>query len=359
MTVKNDWERIHVGAGEGYDVVVGDGLLENCGGIAAGILKPCRMALITDSVVEGLYLETAAGSLAGAGFEVSPFVFPAGEKSKNMATLSAILEFLAGERFTRTDGLAALGGGVAGDLAGFAAGCYLRGLPYLQLPTTLLAAVDSSVGGKTAVNLEAGKNLAGLFLQPRAVICDTGCLGTLPPHIFAGGAAEAIKTAFLSGEALFSLFERGDLTRNLQEIIVRCVAFKGGIVEADEFEAGPRRLLNLGHTVGHAIEKCSGYETAHGPAVAAGMAVMARAAVRLGRCSAATAARLERVLLENDLPADTPFSAAELAEAALGDKKRAGDGITLVLPREIGDCILWRIPVAELQGVIAAGLGAG
>lgn len=356
MAVKNDWDRVHISAGEGYDVVIGAGLLENCGHIAAAAVKPCRMALITDSVVEGLYLESAAKSFSGAGFQVSPFSFGAGEKSKNLGTLSRILEFLARERFTRTDCLAALGGGVVGDMAGFAAGCYLRGIRYLQLPTTLLAAVDSSVGGKTAVNLEAGKNLAGLFLQPRAVICDTGCLGTLPPPLLAGGAAEAIKTALLSGERLFSLIERGGLAGNLQEIIAGCVAFKGSIVEADELEAGPRRLLNLGHTVGHAIEKCSGYKIDHGRAVAAGMAIMARAAVKLGRCSAAAAARIERVLLKNDLPVSTSFSAAHLAEAALGDKKRSGGEITLVLPQEIGKCLFWRIDVTELQGIIAAGL---
>ncbi len=356
--MKNDWDRIHVSAGGGYDVIVGAGLLENCGDIAAAAVEPCRIAVITDSVVEGLYLENAAKSFSGAGFQVSSFSFPAGESSKNMGTLSRILEFLAGERFTRTDCLAALGGGVAGDIAGFAAGCYLRGIRYLQLPTTLLAAVDSSVGGKTAVNLEAGKNLAGLFVQPRAVICDTGCLASLPPHVLADGAAEAIKTGILSGEELFSIFESGGIKERLSEIIARCVAYKGRVVEADEFESGARRILNLGHTVGHAIEKCSGYAIAHGRAVAAGTAIIARASAKLGRCSEATAARIERALLKNDLPVSTSFSAAGLAEAALGDKKRSGGEITLVLPGEIGACFLWRIPVAGLREVISAGLEA-
>ncbi len=273
-----------------------------------------------------------------------------------MGTLEAILEFLAAERFTRTDCIAALGGGVAGDLAGFAAGCYLRGIRYLQLPTTLLAAVDSSVGGKTAVNLKAGKNLAGLFLQPAAVICDTDCLASLPPAVFAGGMAEAIKTGILAGEALFSLLEEEGAGERLPDIIARCVAYKGRVVEADEREAGPRRILNLGHTVGHAIEKCSDFTLPHGHAVAAGMAVMARASLRLGYCRPACVARIESVLLKHDLPVTAPFTAAELAEAAQGDKKRAGGRITLVIPRDVGDCTLREIPLPELEGVISAGL---
>ena len=350
--------RIQINTGNGYDVTVGRGLLESCGTAIGRTVGPCRIAVITDSVVEKLYLDPAARSLAAAGFEVSVFSFPAGEKSKNIETLTDILEFLAKERFTRSDCIAALGGGVTGDLAGFAAGCYLRGIRYLQLPTTLLAAVDSSVGGKTAVNLKAGKNLAGLFLQPKAVICDTGCLASLPPDVLADGAAEAIKTAILSGETLFSLFESGSIAGKLPDIIAGCVAFKGRVVEADEFEAGPRRVLNLGHTVGHAIEKCSGYRITHGHAVAAGTAIIARAAVRLGCCRAASAARIESALLKNNLPVTTSYSAAELAEAALGDKKRAGGEITLVLPHEIGNCALQKMPVTELHCVIAAGLEA-
>lgn len=348
--------RVQIGAGGGYEVNIGSGLLRDCGGILGRTIGRCRIAVITDTAVERLYLGTVAESLTAAGFAVAAFSFPPGERSKSIGTLAGILEFLAGERFTRGDCLAALGGGVAGDLAGFAAGCYLRGLRYLQLPTTLLAAVDSSVGGKSAVNLKAGKNLAGLFLQPQAVLCDTDCLDTLPPAHLAGGAAEAIKTAVLSGEPLFSLLEGGMNRDRLPEIIAACVAYKGRVVEGDEFETGPRRVLNLGHTVGHAIEKCSGYRIGHGHAVAAGLAVITRAAVKLGWCRPGVAARVEGALLRNALPVSTPFSAAELAEAALSDKKRSGGGITLVLPREIGDCILREIALAELAPIIAAGL---
>ena len=225
------------------------------------------------------------------GFRVCTFSFPAGEGSKNIGTLSAILEFLAEEGLTRSDCLAALGGGVVGDLAGFAAGCYLRGIRYLQLPTTLLAAVDSSVGGKTAVNLRGGKNMAGLFLQPAAVLCDTGCLATLPPPVLADGLAEAIKTGILSGEELFSLLE-GDAAGRLSEIIALSVRFRA-ISSSRRVRGRPAPILNLGHTVGHAIEKCSGYRITHGRAVAADCRHRP-AAVKLGCCSAGTAARIEK-----------------------------------------------------------------
>ena len=339
-----------------YSVQIGPGLLGRCGSLLQDMLAPCRMAVITDDTVAPLYLDRVVRSLTDAGFAVVSYVFPAGEAHKNMDTLSAILEFLAREHLTRTDCVAALGGGVVGDMAGFAAAVYLRGIRYVQLPTTLLAAVDSSVGGKTAIDLAAGKNLAGAFLQPAAVLCDTECLATLPRDIFADGAAEAIKTGVLSDESLFALFEDGTLTAAPAEVIARCVAYKAGVVERDETEQGERKLLNLGHTVGHAIEKCSGYTIPHGHAVAAGLAVMARAAQRMGWTDGPIAQRIAACLAKNDLPTGTGFSAADLARAALSDKKRAGDTITIVVPRRMGACSLRPLPVGELEALIAAGL---
>ena len=303
-----------------------------------------------------LYLKTVTGSLEGAGFTVCSYIFPAGEGSKNFTTLSAILEFLAEQHLTRTDCVAALGGGVTGDMAGFAAACYLRGIRCVQLPTTLLSAVDSSVGGKTAIDLKAGKNLAGAFLQPAAVLCDTDCLRSLPPEVFADGAAEAIKTGVLDDESLFALFEDGTLTAAPEEVIARRVGYKAGVVERDEKEQGERRLLNLGHTVGHAIEKCSGYAIPHGHAVAAGLAVIARSAEALGWTEEPVAARIAACLAKNGLPTGTDFSAEALAEAALADKKRTGGDITLVIPKKIGVCELKKVPVAELLPIIRAGL---
>lgn len=350
-------QTIHVRTDPEYDVTIGPGLLKDCGRRLKEVVPLCHMAVVSDSTVAPLYLETVKTSLLEAGCQVSAYVFPAGEGSKNFDTLSNILEFLAEEHLTRTDCVAALGGGVTGDMAGLAAALYLRGVKYVQLPTTLLSAVDSSVGGKTAIDLRAGKNLAGAFLQPAAVLCDTSCLKTLPPEVFADGAAEAIKTGVLCDESLFALFEDGALAAAPEEVIARCVAFKAGVVERDEKEQGERKLLNLGHTVGHAIEKCSNFTIPHGHAVAAGLAVMVRAAQRLGWAEEPVAARITACLTKNGLPVSTDFTPDMLAQAALSDKKRAGNEITLVVPRKIGRCTLEKMPVTALQSVIEAGWG--
>ena len=353
-------QTIHVHTQPEYDVTIGPGLLKECGSRLKEVLPLCRMAVVTDSNVAPLYLETVKSSLLEAGFKVSAYTFPAGEESKNFDTLSNILEFLAQEQLTRIDCVAALGGGVTGDMAGLAAALYLRGVKYVQLPTTLLSAVDSSVGGKTAIDLKAGKNLAGAFLQPSAVICDTNCLKTLPPDVFADGAAEALKTGVLCSEALFARMESGLRVSELEEIIAQCVAFKAGVVERDEKEQGERKLLNLGHTVGHAIEKCSDFRIPHGHAVAAGLAIMTRAAENLGWMTGESKRTLEAERIESavetlGLPSATEYPPAALAQAALSDKKRAGDSITIVVPSKIGRCELKTIPVMELQSIIEAG----
>ena len=351
-------QTIPVRTAPGYTVSIGPGLLTSCGQRLREVLGPCRAAVIADSTVAPLYAPTVTASLSAAGFSVCSYQFPAGEAQKNLSTLSEILEFLAQEHLTRSDCVVALGGGVAGDMAGFAAAVYLRGIRCVQLPTTLLAAVDSSVGGKTAIDLAAGKNLAGAFLQPAAVLCDTDCLKSLPPDVFADGAAEAIKTGVLCDESLLALFEDGTLTADPAEVIARCVAYKAGVVERDEKEQNERRLLNLGHTVGHAIEKCSGYAIPHGHAVAAGLAIITRAAEALGWTKQPIAARIAACLAKNGLPTGTDYTAEALAQAALADKKRAGDSITLVIPQRIGECELRKLPVSDLLPVIRAGLEA-
>ena len=349
-------QTIPVNTSPSYAVTIGPGLLKDCGARLREIIPPCRMAVVTDSIVGPLYLETVQESLRAAGYDVSACEFPAGEENKNFHTLSDILEFLAKERLTRADCLIALGGGVVGDMAGFAAACYLRGIRYVQMPTTLLSAVDSSVGGKTAIDLRAGKNLAGAFLQPAAVLCDTECLKTLPPEILSDGAAEAVKTAVLSDAGLFHRMEdEGFQLLELEPVLAACVRYKAGVVERDEREQGERKLLNLGHTVGHAIEKCSGYAIPHGHAVAAGLAVMTRAAERLNWTSGPMAGQVCDCLKKLGLPISTEYSPEALAEAALSDKKRAGDSITIVVPREIGVCELMKIPVSELLFVIGTG----
>ncbi|MCL2528829.1 MAG: 3-dehydroquinate synthase [Coriobacteriia bacterium] len=342
--------------GSGYTVAIGAGLLERLGELMLQqSISPCRALIITDSTVGPLYAATVERSLTEAGFTTSTFTFAAGEQSKNIQTLSDALEFMAQEQLTRTDCVFALGGGVVGDVAGFAAGCYLRGIRYVQLPTTLLAAVDSAIGGKTGIDLPQGKNLAGLFWQPSAVVCDTSCLATLPKETLLDGVVEAIKTGVLGDEALFDLLEQEPAEANLEAIIASCVAFKARVVEADERESEVRKILNLGHTIGHAIEVCSDYRVSHGQAVSAGLAMIARAALVMGYCDERAAYRIIQLLTKLGLPTETEFSTEELTRAALHDKKRSGNRITLVLPVNIGSYLLHNISIEELRNVINFG----
>ena len=346
---------VRVKAGAGYDVHIGSGLLDSCGYMISEISGKCRAAVVTDSTVAGLYLPRVMASLEVAGLDPVSFVFPQGEESKNLRTLAEILESFADNQLTRSDIVIALGGGVTGDLAGFAAGVYMRGIKYVQLPTTLLAAVDSSVGGKTAVDLSAGKNMAGVFLQPSCVICDTDALSTLSPEIFADGASESIKYGVLSDTDIFCIFENGDVSTSLNDIISRCVSIKGALVEQDELDNGVRRFLNLGHTIGHAIENLSGYTFPHGHAVAVGMAMITRAGEKMGITEKGTLNRLINTLKRNGLPTETDYTVDALYTAALSDKKRSGSTITIVMPEKIGKCRLMTIPVPQLEEIIALG----
>lgn len=334
-----------------YEVLIGSGLLQKAGEEVKKVISPCKAAIVTDSTVVHLYEETVRKSLAKAGFSVCTFVFPAGEASKNIHTLSHLLEFLAKEEMTRTDLIVALGGGVTGDLAGFGAAVYLRGIPFVQIPTTFLAAIDSSVGGKTAVDLEAGKNLAGAFYQPKLVLCDTDVLQTLPEVVFADGIAEALKYGVLGDAALFEKIAGGDFRQDLEEIIETCVSMKRDVVEEDEFDTGKRQLLNLGHTFGHAIEQKSHFQMTHGHAVAIGMHLIAKAAEAKGIAEKGTAAAIAKALEQNQLPKETTFSPAEVAEGTLRDKKRRGGTISFVFPKKIGACEIVKIPVEEVEAL--------
>ena len=334
-----------------YEVLIGSGLLQKAGEAVKKVISPCKAAIVTDSTVVHLYEETVRKSLTEAGFSVCTFVFPTGEASKNIHTLSHLLEFLAKEEMTRTDLIVALGGGVTGDLAGFGAAVYLRGISFVQIPTTFLAAIDSSVGGKTAVDLEAGKNLAGAFYQPKLVLCDTDVLQTLPEVVFADGIAEALKYGVLGDAALFEKIAGGDFRQDLEEIIETCVSMKRDVVEEDEFDTGKRQLLNLGHTFGHAIEQKSHFQMTHGHAVAIGMHLIAKAAEAKDIAEKGTAAAIAKALEQNQLPKETEFSPTEVAEGTLRDKKRRGGTISFVFPKKIGACEIVKIPVEEVEAL--------
>ncbi len=341
-----------------YQVRIGQGLLNRCGQEIGSVHSPCKVCLAADDVVDRLYGDQAAASLTAAGFVVTRFVFPHGEAAKSHTVLLELYDALMHSRISRGDLIVALGGGVCGDLAGFAAATFMRGIDFVQLPTTLLAAVDSSVGGKTGVNLPGGKNTVGAFWQPILCLCDTGTFDTLPADVFAGGMAEVVKYAALFDKSLLDII-KGGLRENptaLCQTVARCVALKVRVVTDDERDHGRRQLLNFGHTVGHAIETLSNYQIPHGHAVAIGMVIMARAAFAMGLSEEDCAPVLTLCLCEQGLPVACTYTARELAEVAAGDKKRDGDGITVVLPRTLGEGVLHRLPVEELEALLAAGL---
>lgn len=347
---------VEVDAAVRYNIVIDKGILPKSGDMIKEVTSAERMAVITDDTVDKLYSDVVMKSLSDAGFETFKFVFPHGEKSKNISTFSSILEFLAESGLTRTDALVALGGGVVGDVAGFAAASYLRGIDFIQIPTTLLACVDSSVGGKTAIDLKAGKNLAGAFYQPKLVIADFETLSTLTDGIFADGMAEVIKYGVIFDKAFFEFLRDNEAKDNLEYVITRCVELKRDIVNADEKEKGVRALLNFGHTVGHAIEKCSGYKIPHGSAVAVGMVIISRAAYKCSFCDENYADIIASLNKKYSLPVSADFSASELSSAAMADKKRAGDKIKLIIPEALGNCVIKSVPTSELEKIIGEGL---
>ena len=338
-----------------YPVCIGTGCLAQLGIHLSVIHAPCTVALISDTTVAPLYGETVAESLRAAGFTVVRYAIPSGESAKTLATYGQVLSFLAENRLSRTDLIVALGGGVVGDLAGFAAATYQRGIDYVQLPTTLLAAVDSSVGGKTAVDLTAGKNLVGAFHQPILVWCDVDTLKTLPQATFRDGCAEVIKYALLKDGDLFAYLRENVRSLDLAAVIARCVEMKRDIVCADEFDRGERQLLNLGHTFGHAIEALSNYQLGHGHCVAMGMAMICRAAAAFGAMRGEDAAAVEDLLTLYGLPTACPVPLDALSHAVLSDKKRRGSAITLVMPRAIGQCELQQFSATALPRWLAAG----
>ena len=340
---------VDVNTAPAYQVVIASGLLEQCGSYISRIHSPCTAAVITDSRVDELYAPTVVHSLTQAGYRVVKYVFPHGESSKNLEQYSRILAFLAENEVTRSDLIVALGGGVTGDMAGFAAATYQRGMRFVQLATTLLAQIDSSVGGKTAIDLPQGKNLVGAFWQPGLVLCDTDCLSTLPSEVLADGLAEAVKYGMIADKNLLEQLCSPWMEYHAEDVIARCIQIKAAAVEADERDNGERQKLNFGHTAGHAIERHSNFTITHGHAVAMGMAVVTRACAKRGMVAQDTLDALEKALAYNGLPDRCPCSAAVLAQGAGADKKRRGSTITLVLPEEAGKCSLAPFQLSELE----------
>ena len=348
-------------AGKPYDVLIGPGLIERAGALIAPLLKRPRLAVVMDETVSALHGSALAGSLASAGIAFQPVVIAPGEAAKSFDGLASLCDALLALELDRGDLIAAFGGGVVGDLAGLAAAILKRGIDFVQLPTTLLAQVDSSVGGKTAIDTPRGKNLIGAFHQPRLVLADLGVLATLPRRELVCGYAEVIKYGLLGDLTLFEWLEtNGGAVLDLAPVALaravrRSVEMKAEIVAEDEREAGRRALLNLGHTFAHALEAETGFGEAlkHGEAVGAGMALAFRFSVALGHCSGQDAERAARALAAAGLPtrladvAAHPFNADRLVAHMAQDKKAEGGTLTFILARGLGDAF------------VAKGVGAG
>lgn len=337
---------VTVSASKTYEIKIGSGLLKTLGQEARALGKAAKICVVSETTVFPLYGEIAVTSLKNAGFDVISYVFPAGEESKNGSVFLDLVNFLAENKLTRTDMLVALGGGVVGDLAGFAAACFMRGIDFYNIPTTILSQVDSSVGGKVAIDLDQIKNCVGAFHQPKAVLIDPQVLNTLPQRQIANGLAEAVKMAVNFDESLLSLLEQEDALSQIDQIIAASLKIKAAVVKADEKEAGLRRVLNFGHTIGHGIETATGLY--HGECVALGMLPM---------CSDALRPRVKAILEKLNLPTTCTADPEAVWQAMSHDKKLSGDTITVVYAEKAGSFQLQSIPMEDLKERVYEFLG--
>lgn len=343
-------KKISIKTSSPYEVLIERGSIEKCGEYVSAVTKSRKAAIITDDIVEGLYAGTVIKSLEENGFECSVFAFPNGEQSKNLSVLGQIFHFLCENNITRSDILIALGGGVVGDITGFAAACFLRGIDFVQIPTTLLAQVDSSVGGKTAVDIPDGKNLVGAFKQPALVICDSDTLRTLTPDILSCGMAEVIKYGMIRDKKLFEMLESHTLKNVdeiMDEIVYTCIDIKRDVVENDEFDRGERMILNFGHTLGHAIEGWHNYtDYTHGMGVAVGMCLIT------DKFAPHLSERLKKCLIAYELPTVTEAPMCELLPYCSKDKKRESGNISYIVCGTVGKAEIRRTSVSEFERIM-------
>lgn len=338
-------KKISIQTSHPYEVIIERGGLKKSGEYIASVTASRKAAIITDDIVEKLHLQTVLDSMKTAGFECSVYSFPNGEQSKCLSNLGKIYDFLCDSNITRSDIVVALGGGVVGDITGFAAASYLRGVEFVQIPTTLLSQVDSSVGGKTAIDIPGGKNLVGAFKQPALVICDSDALKTLPKEILSEGMGECIKYGMIRDEKLFELMESHDLDtldEIMDEMVYTCVDIKRQVVENDEFDRGERMILNFGHTLGHALEGWHNYtDYAHGAGVAAGMCMIT------DRLAPQLSERLKKCVEAYKLPTGSDIPMSELLPFCVKDKKNEAKNINYIICNEIGKAEIVKVPFSE------------
>ena len=348
-------KKLFVNTGKPYSILIESGLLRDSGRLIRSVTEAQKAVIVTDSNIDKLYTQTVADSLINSGFEVCIYTFSAGESSKSISTVNEMLRFTAKMKLTRKDIIIALGGGVTGDMAGFAASIYMRGINFVQIPTSLLAQIDSSVGGKTGVDLPEGKNLCGTFWQPILVIVDPNVLGTLPERYFADGLGEAVKYGCIKSRSLFERLEKEDANEFLEDLICECVDIKRDIVEKDEREKGERKLLNFGHTFGHALEKYYDYKTlSHGEAVGIGMVLATKASEMNGITEKGTADRIINLLKKLNLPFSDKAPMGDLLLAASNDKKSNGSGIDFIFLKSIGESFIYPIENKKINEFFSA-----
>ena len=350
---------VHIDLGsKSYDIEIERGLLHNVGGRIKSLLpKTEKIAVITDSNVGPLYAAVLQESLEKEGVAAPVLSFTAGEESKSLQTLGTLYNGLAEAGLTRSDAVIALGGGVTGDMGGLAAATFLRGVAFIQIPTSLLATVDSSVGGKVAVDLPSGKNLVGAFYQPKAVYIDPDLLQTLPVRYLHDGLAEVIKYGCIRDKDLFAVLEKiqndAELLAHVDEIIEICCNIKARIVENDEFDTGERMLLNFGHTLGHAVEKTFHFDKySHGEGVGIGMVLLTQQSEKLGFTEPGTSDRLAVLLQKFQLPVDVQMRKEDFLQAIALDKKKRGSSLTLILLKRIGESFLQKVEFSELENFL-------
>lgn len=341
--------RINVSTSRKYDVIVGSGSAKSISKELEGLINASRILIVTDDNVAPLYLRRLMSMLGN--YKISSLELKSGEENKTMDSVMGIISCLRKNFFDRGDAVIALGGGVVGDISAFAASIYMRGIDFINIPTTLLSQVDSSVGGKTGVDFGKAKNIIGSFYQPSLVICDSDYLNTLSAQTFSDGCAEVIKYAFIGDSKLLDVIKEG-IKSNIDDIIFRCVEDKNAVVAGDEFDKGGRAILNFGHTIGHAVESLSSYNVSHGGAVAIGMHSITLASERAGLCEKGVAERLKTILESNGLSTALKYNADELICAIKSDKKKSGDEISVIIPTGLCKCKVEKMAFDRLYKMI-------
>lgn len=340
---------LRVSASKDYDVFVGEGILGDSGRLIKESLSADKIMIVADENVYRLHFKSLTSAFDEAGLKYETHVMPSGEMSKSLAEYSAVIEEMAAFGFNRNSAVVSFGGGVAGDLAGFIASTYMRGIPVVHIPTTLLAQCDSSVGGKTALDISSAKNIIGTVYQPQLVVCDVSLLKTLPAEVRLDGMGEIFKYAVLRGEHILKY-------RNDAEMIYNALKIKAEFISADEYDNSARRMLNLGHTVGHAFETLSGYELSHGCAVVLGMEVIIKAALKRGICKSDFMEKFLSLKSELGFDLRPNYSPQSVLEIISHDKKRRAEKLALVIPHDFGKCFIEEMSLFDAYGFIKGGL---